>query len=89
MTSATSTHYSPKEAVMLNVQIANFPINAQGFWGKVEGVIAVSAELVREYPKGAEVRLVNPPMPYDNGEVLYLDRLADGSYGPAELVGAA
>lgn len=71
---------------MVTVQIANFPISATGHWGKVEGVISTEAEVLRTYPKGAEVRLVRPPLPYEVGEVLYLDLLQDGTYGPAEVL---
>lgn len=73
----------------VTVRIANFPIDAHGMWGRIDGTIAAEAEVlgyVGSRQQMVEVRLVNPPLPYQDGEVLALDVLSDGTFGPAELI---
>jgi len=90
--SATTTgRKAGREAVMaantVTVRIANFPI-VNGYWGRIDGTVECEAKVLRTYNgKMVEVKLVNPPAPYKKGEVLALDILPDGSFGPAEVLG--
>lgn len=89
----TTGHTAGKELIVSTntiviVRIANFPI-INGRWGRVDGVIAAEAEIigfVGSRNQLVEVRLVNPPAPYEHGEVLVLDVLDDGSFGAKELL---
>ena len=72
-----------------SVRIANFPIDANGMWGRIDGTIAAEAKVLRfvgSRQQMVEVELVNPPLPYQDREVLALDVLLDGTFGPAELI---